>query len=270
MTNPDPIPDPHEHGPRHDHPRPAPLCGVLVVDKPEGPTGMEVCARVRAALRRGGQPHGVKVGHGGTLDPLATGVMVVLAGKATRLCDQVMAGEKRYTAVVDLEKTSNTEDREGEIVKGEYTPPTREEVDQVCARFVGNIVQRPPVFSALNVGGKRAYRLARKGRITEMPERPAFVRELRVLRYEWPQLEIDVTCGKGTYIRSIARDIGAALNVGGMLWALRRTGVGRFTIDQAVKFDTMSRSMTQADLMPVDLELEARGSDPSAPANGNA
>jgi tRNA pseudouridine55 synthase len=255
----------------HHGPARPPLCGLLIIDKPEGPTAMDVCARVRSALRRGGQPKGVKVGHGGTLDPLATGVMVVLCGKATTLCERVMRGEKRYQAVIDLALTSNTDDREGVLTPfapvdgAAVVPPTRERVEAVCSRFVGTIQQRPPAFSALNIGGRRAYTMAREGTAPPMAERPIEIHELVVTAYEWPKLTIDVRCGKGTYIRSLARDIGAALGVGGMLWTLRRTAVGQFTLEGSIFHDRVPRVLGQEHLAFVDVRTGEVGPPPAGP-----
>jgi tRNA pseudouridine55 synthase len=234
-----------------------PIAGVLPIDKPEGPTSMAVCARVRAALRAGGAPKRIKVGHGGTLDPLATGLVVVLVGPATRLCDQVMAGEKRYTAEIDLRHTSPTDDRESEPVPAEVAgEPGLADVEAVLPSFTGRIMQAPPAHSAMKVGGKRAYELARAGEIDRLEPRPVIIHELRIERYAWPSLVLDVRCGKGTYIRSLARDIGRALGVGGMLWGLRRTGVGRFDVGDAVPMRDLPRTLTRADLR-VTPEVEA-------------
>jgi tRNA pseudouridine55 synthase len=151
-----------------------PIAGVLPIDKPEGPTSMAVCARVRAALRAGGAPKRIKVGHGGTLDPLATGLVVVLVGPATRLCDQVMAGEKRYTAEIDLRHTSPTDDRESEPVPAEVAgEPGLADIEAVLPSFTGRIMQAPPAHSAMKVGGKRAYELARAGEIDRLEPRPS-------------------------------------------------------------------------------------------------
>lgn len=227
--------------------------GLLIVDKPEGPTSMHVCRVVKAKLRRGGAAKSVKVGHGGTLDPLATGVVVVLVGRAaTRLCDEVMAGEKRYIAEVDLGHRSTTDDREGELTEiSVLRAPTREEVEAACARFVGTIEQRPPAHSAVWVDGKRAYKLARAGEAPEMKARPVEVHEIGVVEYEFPRLVLDVRCGKGTYIRSLARDIGLALGTGGMLARLRRTAVGGFRIEDAVGLEALPEPMGQGDLLPL-------------------
>lgn len=232
---------------------PPTIRGLLIVDKPVGPSSMAACARVRAALRRGGAPRRVKVGHGGTLDPLASGVLVILCGKATPLCNRVMAGKKRYHARIDLSAFSTTDDREGERTEVPVAaPPSENAVCVAAAGFVGETLQRPPAFSAMKVGGQRAYALARKGKAVELEPRPIVIESIDVLAYEWPFVELDVRCGKGVYIRSLARDLGTALGTGGSLDALRRTAVGRFTIDRAIELDALPEVLSQADLQPVD------------------
>ena len=233
--------------------------GLLVIDKPEGITSMGVCRRVRGKLVAGGAPKRVKVGHGGTLDPLATGVLVLLVGRATRQCSRVMAGEKRYLAEVDLSQSSTTDDREGETTAATGAPPSEAQVREACARFVGRIEQRPPAFSAIKVGGKRAYRMARAGEPPELAARPVEVHAIELLRYEWPLATIDVRCGKGTYIRSLARDLGAVLTGAGMLRSLRRTVVGEFRIEHAVKLEALPERLTAADLLLI-------ANDPNAAA----
>ncbi|CAG1000821.1 tRNA pseudouridine synthase B [Phycisphaerales bacterium] len=226
--------------------------GILVIDKGVGPTSMRVCAAIRARLRRGGAPKRVKVGHAGTLDPLATGVLVILVGKATKLCDRVMAGEKEYVAVIDLSQRSTTDDAEGELTAVETPiPPTRAEVEAGAARFVGRIEQVPPAFSALHIDGQRAYDLARRGKVVELKARPIDVHSFRVDSYVWPLATVTIRCGKGTYIRSLARDLGAALGVGGMLAGLRRTRVGEFSISQARTLADLPEVMGQSDLDPI-------------------
>lgn len=211
---------------------------------------MSLCRLVRARLVVGGAPKRVKVGHGGTLDPLATGLVVILIGKSTRLCDAIMGGRKRYIATVDLSRVSNTDDREGEIAEVPVeVPPMRERVDDAVRGFVGTIQQRPPVHSAIWVDGKRAYHLARKGKLDELPARPVQVYHIAVMEYLWPRVTLDVVCGKGTYIRSLARDLGAALGVGGMLVSLRRTEAEPFVIEQARKLEELPAVLRQGDLI---------------------
>ena len=215
-----------------------PIKGIIVVDKPLNLTSMNVCSIVRGRLKAGGAPKRVKVGHGGTLDPLATGVLVVLIGKATKMCDEVMAGVKGYLTTVDLSQVSTTDDLEGE--KTEVIPssiPTLGEIEIACAKWTGDVMQKPPPYSAIKVNGQRAYALARKGEMVDLEARPIRIDSIKVVSYEWPMLTIDVVCGKGTYIRSLGRDIGAELGAGGMLTALRRTRVGQFTLEQAMTLD---------------------------------
>lgn len=230
----------------------SPISGLLIIDKPYDLTSMTVCRAVKRRLVNGGYPKKTKVGHGGTLDPLATGVMVVLVGKACKRCDEVMAGEKRYTAEIDLSKRSSTDDKEGEITTMSFfRAPTREEVEKAVAGFVGQIQQRPPAHSAIWIEGERAYHMAREGRAPEMAARTVFVRSIDILEYAFPILRLDIRCGKGTYIRSMARDIGKALGVAGMLAGLRRTAVGEFTIERAVPLEMLPEKLTGADLIPV-------------------
>lgn len=231
---------------------PPTLAGLLIIDKQPRFTSMDVCAIVRTRLRRGGAPKRVKVGHAGTLDPLATGVLVVLVGKGTRLCETMMGAPKRYLTTIDLARLSTTADLEGEIRDVPVNPPPdRHAVEHACAGFRGVIQQRPHPFSAIKLGGKRAYDLARSGQELELPARPVRIDAIDVLDYEWPRLTLDVRCGKGTYIRSLAQDIGAALGAGGMLLSLRRTAVGPYTIDHARTLDELPGVLTQADLLPL-------------------
>ena len=231
--------------------------GVIVVDKPLGITSMNVCSVVRGRLKAGGAPKRVKVGHGGTLDPLASGVLVVLIGKATKMCDEVMAGVKGYLTTVDLSQTSTTDDREGErTVFDVELVPNRAQVEQACERWVGEVMQKPPPYSAIKVNGKRAYALARQGEEVDLKARPIQIQSIEIVSYDWPMLSIDVVCGKGTYIRSLGRDIGAELGVGGMLTALRRTRVGQFTLEQAM---TLEQVPDPFDPATVNMDLVEQG-----------
>ena len=225
------------------------LAGVLVVDKPLGLSSAAVCNAVR---RRTG---GAKVGHAGTLDPLATGVLVVCLGGATKAIPRIQATTKRYLAQVDLSAFTTTDDAEGEreeIAVSE--PPDRETLQRACRAFEGEIEQRPPVYSAVHVAGRRAYEMARKG---ELAERPAAKRvrieAVDVVGYEWPIATLDVRSGKGVYIRSLARDLGERLGTGGTLRSLRRTAVGEFTIERATPLDELPETpeeWTPAQLLP--------------------
>lgn len=255
MTTPQPpAPDDHDAArqPAAFHqPRPGPT-GILVIDKPLGMTSTHLCRVVKRRLMNGGAPKRVKVGHGGTLDPLATGIVVILIGKATPLCERMMAGEKRYLAEIDLAHVSTTDDGEGVITPVEVaTPPDREAVEHACAGFAGWIMQTPPVYSALKIGGRAAYDFARRGEELKLEPRAVEIKSLDIIEYVWPRLTIDVGCGRGVYIRSLARDIGRALGAGGMLTALRRTRVARFTLDQAVSIDSVPNVLRQEHLRPV-------------------
>lgn len=229
-----------------------PIAGLMLIDKPLRLTSMSVCAKIRARLRAGGAPKRVKVGHGGTLDPLATGLLVILIGKATRLCEQVMADDKEYLATINLASVSPTDDLESEPQPVDVPCiPDAAAIERTLATFVGVIQQTPPAHSAMKVGGKRAYELARRGDDPALPSRPIRIDAIDILRYDFPTLQIRVTCGKGTYIRSLARDIGRTLHTGGMLTALRRTRIGRFHVDRAQTLNQLGalidpRSLTVA------------------------
>lgn len=240
----------------NDNPSPT---GLLIIDKPLGKTSMHVCANIRARIRSAGAPKRIKVGHAGTLDPLATGVLVVLVGKATRLQDRFMAGRKRYTARVDLSSRSRTDDREGPVSPVECEPAPRAAIETVIPNFIGTIMQRPPAYSAMKVGGRRAYDLARKSETeADMPvlaHRPITIDSIDIVEYDWPILTLDIACAKGTYIRSLARDVGEQLNTGGMLDGLIRTQVGRYTLDHAHALDDLPSNLTQQDLLPIPDDL---------------
>lgn len=236
--------------------------GLLVVDKPAGPTSMDVCRMVRARLRAGGARRGIRVGHGGTLDPLATGVLVVLVGAATRRSREVMALPKRYLACIDLSRRSTTDDLEGEVEwLGEAEPPAPEAVAAACARFVGTIEQVPPAYSAVKLSGRRAYALARRGEAPKPAARRVTIHALTVVAYAWPKLTIELRCGSGTYVRSVARDLGASLGVYGMVEWLRRTAVGPWTIDRATPLGALPAQLGQGDLQPVEPGCEAGGEE---------
>lgn len=208
---------------------------------------MDVVRRVRWAAG------GVKTGHAGTLDPLATGVVVCCLGRAaTRVVPQLMDLPKQYETVVDFSAFTSTEDAEGEREEVDVRePPARATVEAVCARFVGEIEQVPPAHSAIKVAGERAYRAARRGEAMALPTRTVRVDAIELLDYIWPRLSLRIDCGKGTYIRSLGRDIGRALGTGGHLAWLRRTAVGDYTVVRAVELERCERPITQADLLPV-------------------
>jgi len=211
------------------------MFGFFNVNKPAGPTSHDVVAAVRKKLGRR-----VKLGHAGTLDPFAAGVLVLCAGPATRLARYVQAMPKHYSATVALGATSTTDDPEGPITLAPGAEaPSRRRVAEVVGGFVGEIQQIPPEHSAVHVRGRRAYKLARAGKTVELQPRAVTVHSIGLVKYEYPQLEIDVECDGGTYIRALARDIGAALGVGGYCSRLTRTGIGAFTLNEAVGPDEL-------------------------------
>lgn len=206
--------------------------GLLVIDKPGGMTSRDAVNRVQRWF-----PRKTKIGHTGTLDPLATGVLVVCVGTATRLADYVQAGWKTYVSRFRLGATSTTDDADGTVTEAGAAPVSREDIDRELKRFVGVVEQTPPSFSAMKVDGRRAHALARAGVDVKLKARPVCIGAVRVVGYSWPWLDVEVDCGKGTYIRSIARDLGAGLGVGGMVQTLRRTRVGPFSVEQGVGVD---------------------------------
>jgi len=209
--------------------------GLVVVDKSGGMTSHDVVARVRrlAGTR--------KVGHAGTLDPMATGVLVLGVDRATRLLGHLMLTEKRYEATVRLGEATTTDDAEGETVStASVDTVTEEQVRAALARFVGEIDQVPTAVSAIKVDGKRAYQRVRDGEEVELAARRVTIHELVVQEVALPDVRISVRCSSGTYIRAVARDLGVALGVGGHLTALRRTAVGAFDLGTARTLDELT------------------------------
>ena len=209
--------------------------GFLNIDKPAGMTSHDVVARVRRLARQ------KRVGHAGTLDPAATGVLVVALGIATRLIEYVQdATTKRYHAVVRLGVTTTTDDAEGEVLDTAPIPPLDlAALEAALARFRGPIMQTPPMYAALHHEGRRLHELARAGVMVERAARRVTIERLELLDWSPPALTLDILCGKGTYIRALARDLGAALGCGAHLQALRRTAVGAFVIEDAVPLDAL-------------------------------
>lgn len=208
---------------------------ILALDKPLGMTSFQLVAKVRWLLTRRMDGRKIKVGHAGTLDPLATGVLLLCTGRATKRIEELQSGVKEYVATLRLGATTPSYDLEHDI---DATYPTahitREGVEAVLQRFVGEIMQVPPAFSACKVDGKRAYDLARKGRDVELKAKPLRIDEIELtdccLEGDAPHITLRVVCSKGTYIRALARDIGEALESGAHLTALRRTRVGQYAI----------------------------------------
>jgi tRNA pseudouridine55 synthase len=222
------------------------MAGILVVDKPLGWTSMDVVRRVRKAAGW------VKTGHGGTLDPLATGVVVCCLGHATKAAETIMRMPKVYDTTIDLSAFTPTDDREGERQEVEVAvPPPEEEVRAALAPFVGDIEQVPPKYSAVHVEGKRAYKLMRRGEDVAIEARPVRIDSIELIEYAYPLLRILVHCGKGVYVRSLARDLGRVLGTGGHLAGLRRTAVGPYTLEGAAGAERLLQPIGQEDLREI-------------------
>ena len=207
-----------------------PYNGILIIDKPEGFTSFDVCAKMR---RIAGQK---KIGHTGTLDPMATGVMVVLLGSATRAAELMPEHDKRYTAAFRLGVTTDTLDITGTVLSTAEPSVSREQLEDILGRFRGEIDQLPPMYSAVHSDGRRLYELAREGKVVEREPRRVCIHRLELLDYDPAQGDgtLDVCCSKGTYIRSLIDDIGSALGCGGVMTALRRTEACGFSLSDAV------------------------------------
>jgi tRNA pseudouridine55 synthase len=213
------------------------ISGVLVVDKPVGMTSHDVVEAVRrgTGIRR--------AGHTGTLDPRASGVLVILVGPAVRLSEYVSASDKRYQAIIRLGSTTDTFDSEGKFVQqSQPVNVTEEQFEQILKNFEGEIEQTPPPFSAVKVGGRRAYDMARQGEEVELAPRKIQVHHLEVLEWAPPEVVVDVHCSSGTYVRSLANDIGVQLGTGAYLVGLRRTKSGRFSLRDATPLRKLQES----------------------------
>lgn len=206
---------------------------VLLIDKPATWSSFDVVAKIRGALRKkvGGK---VKVGHAGTLDPFATGLLIVLTGAETKNQEQYMKLDKEYEATLRLGAVSTTGDPEGTVTERVgVESPSRAEIETTLKSFSGEICQIPPVYSAIKVNGERAYRLARRGETVELKPRKVIIYKLETLEYDWPSLTFRVACSSGTYIRTLGEQIGERLGVGGYLTGLRRTKIGEFKLEDA-------------------------------------
>jgi tRNA pseudouridine55 synthase len=232
-----------------------------VVDKPIGPTSHDIVGLVRrlAATKR--------VGHGGTLDPFASGVLPVFLGRATRVVEFHLTDRKRYRATACFGASSTTDDLEGELTPSDGPPPTRATVEAVLPEFIGTIQQRPPAYSAIKLGGRRAYAMARAGETVELAPREITIDQLTLIDWdgtdpERPIAVVDVTCSAGTYVRALARDLGERLGNGAYLGALRRTGAGAFGEADALALDAVRAAASKgiddlsALLLPIDFGLE--------------
>ena len=221
--------------------------GIIIVDKPAGWTSQDVTAKLRGVF------HERRIGHGGTLDPMATGVLPVFVGRATRAVPYFESAEKEYVAGLRLGLVTNTQDTTGEMLEEHPVQVTEAQLRQTLTRFTGPQQQIPPMFSAVKIGGKKLYELARKGKEVERKPRSIEILELELLEGSGADWRIRVKCSKGTYIRTLCHDIGAALGCGGCMSSLRRTQAGIFPIDQAVALaDIVADPEAERLLLPTD------------------
>lgn len=217
---------------------------VLLLDKPYEWTSFDLVNKVRWLLRRKLNVKKIKVGHAGTLDPLATGLMIICTGKATKQIDSYQAQEKEYIASIKLGSTTPSFDIETEVDQEyPYEHITEELVQTALQQFIGEIDQIPPMFSAKKVKGKKLYELAREGKTIELKPSRIRIDKIEILEFDLPVLKLKINCSKGTYIRSLARDTGKALNSGGHLLALKRTAIGQFHLENAETIDNFAKKL---------------------------
>jgi tRNA pseudouridine55 synthase len=222
--------------------------GLLLIHKPAGITSHDVVDRVRGVAKTR------RVGHAGTLDPFATGLLIVGINKGTKALTALVGQDKTYEATARLGATSTTDDPEGDITEQTIaTHPTREDIERACDQFRGGYLQTAPAFSAKKIDGKRLYELARKGKADAivLPQKQVTITELAITAYEWPTLSFTVSCGSGTYIRALARDIGTALHCGAYLTALRRTRIGSYDLKDAIALDDLDKNRLNTKVIPL-------------------
>lgn len=222
-------------------------CGIVIVDKPSGWTSQDVVSKLRGVF------HERHVGHGGTLDPMATGVLPVFVGRATRAAEFLESAEKTYEAVLRLGVVTDTQDTEGQVLSQTDAAVTDEQLRHALTQFIGEIEQIPPMYSAVKIGGKKLYELARKGQTVERRPRKITVFSLELLDRTENDCRLKIHCSKGTYVRTLCHDIGAVLGCGGTMAALRRTQAGSFGLEQAVSLETLVQADDPARyLLPID------------------
>lgn len=218
---------------------------IFAVYKPKGPSSNHIIGRLRRLT-------GIKrIGHAGTLDPLARGVLVVGVGRqATKQLSGIVKKEKEYVAVIRLGIESTTDDEAGEkTIIAHDREPTKAQVNKALQKFIGVIDQVPPKYSAIKIKGAKAYRLSRRGHDVQLKARPVEIKHIELVSYQWPDVKIRVVCGAGTYIRSLARDVGRVLGVGGYIADLERTRVGEWTREKAVSVDRAGRQLSDRTLL---------------------
>lgn len=233
------------------------ISGWLVLDKTKGISSAKALNAVKKLLpKKKGEK--IKVGHAGTLDPFATGLLLVAIGEATKLSEYAMSNEKEYIFTMVWGEETNTLDPEGEVIKQSNVMPNSSEIEAVLPNFIGNIKQAPPAFSAIKISGKRSYDLARKGEEIELPARNVECHSLKIISHNNNATEILVKCGKGFYIRSLARDIAYKLNSCAYVSELRRTKIGQFTVNEAVIAEDLSAEVLVENLHPIDKVLNIK------------
>lgn len=221
------------------------MLGLLNLHKPIGMTSRDAVNRVQHIVRP------IKVGHAGTLDPLASGVLVLCLGKATRLISFIQDRPKRYRGTFELGKVSTTDDSEGEITEtGRLTEFSQQEFASILPQFLGDIAQVPPTYSAVHVNGKRAYELARSGVDLKLEPRTVHIETLEIIDWKLPHFSLEIECGSGTYIRSLGRDLGEAIGCGAYMTDLVRTSIGEFDLGNAIDLDDLSPEFLQQRLIP--------------------
>jgi tRNA pseudouridine55 synthase len=229
--------------------------GLLLIDKAQGMTSHDVVARVRRIINMR------SIGHAGTLDPFATGLLILCIGHATRLSEYLLGETKTYLGRMKLGERTNTDDVDGEVVAQRPVHIAQADLERVRAQFYGDILQVPPQYSAIQIGGQRAYKMARHGETVDLPARPVHISELTLTwPGEGPFVELRVTCTAGTYIRALARDMGEALGCGAHLTALRRVQSGSFRLDEALTLEQLQTAVRDGDwarcLLPMDRAVE--------------
>lgn len=220
--------------------------GIVLIDKPVGWTSFDVVAKIRGVRKAQLKASGIvptkrqlRVGHAGTLDPFATGLLIILLGDATKRSDEFLKRDKVYEATIQLGAVSTTGDPEGEITNQSDEQPSEAAVQAALRQFVGTITQTPPIYSAIKIGGQRAYKLARKGTAVEIPSRQVTIHSIELLEYSYPELTIRTHVSSGTYIRSLAVDIGEQLGTGAYCSQLRRISIGDAHIDAATAMPSL-------------------------------
>ncbi|MBU1119938.1 tRNA pseudouridine(55) synthase TruB [Patescibacteria group bacterium] len=223
--------------------------GILLIDKEEGITSYDVIRRLKHLL-----PHKYKIGHAGTLDPFATGLLIILVGKATKLMDTIHGLEKEYEVTAEFGYATDTQDCTGEKI---HTAPTtspigQEELEtQIKENFLGNISQLPPIYSAKKVNGQKSYDLARQGKEVELKPKDIHVTDFEIIKYEWPFVTFRIACSTGTYIRTLVNDLGEKVETYATAVALRRTRIGEFNVDEAISTKAINESSLES-IMGID------------------